>query len=131
MGAVTGENTIEVVLRDPKFGIEAYELESNGQILVLSGSRARGENTSEVDTCAQLRRLLLETGKLVRTDNPRIMEFREDVLFDSPSAAAAVILDRNDNGRASWKERHSSKTLNQWYAEQASRATQGFAAELG
>ena len=52
------------------------------------------------------------------------MIFTSDVIFNSPSAASAVILDRNDNGRSSWKEMESGKSLNEWYAEQASRVSQ-------
>ncbi len=45
--AVTGASPIDVILRDGVFNIEARGLEANGEILVLKGSRARGENDSE------------------------------------------------------------------------------------
>ena len=111
-------------MRDTRFGIEARGLESNGEILVLSGSQARGINASEVNIYRQLRNRLIREGKISPTDNPRILQFSTDVLFNSPSAASAVILDRNDNGRNSWKEKNSNKTLNDWYVEQANIAQQ-------
>lgn len=122
--AVSGPSTIEVVLRDSVFGLEATGLESNGEILVLKGSKARGINESETNVYRRLRNRLIKEGKIVQTADPRILEFASDVLFNSPSAASAVILDRNDNGRNTWRERESNKSLNAWYAEQANRAQQ-------
>lgn len=121
---VTGEKAIEVVLHDNRFGIDAHGVESNGQIKVLSGSNARGVNDSEVNGYRPLRERLIKEGKLLPTHDERVFEFKTDVLFDSPSAASSVILDRNDNGRASWKEKGSQKTLNEWYVEQANRVKQ-------
>jgi hypothetical protein len=122
--AVTGPQTIGVVLRDSVFGIEARGLESNGEVLVLKGSKARGVNESKENLYRQLRNRLIKEGKLVGTNDPRIMEFASDVVFNSPSAASAVILDRNDNGRASWREQRTNKSLNEWYVEQANLAKQ-------
>lgn len=118
---ITGLEAIEVFLKDSKFGIQAFGLESNGSILVSKGSQARGENSSEVNTYEPLREHLIASGKLVTTADPKVLLFSEDVQFDSPSAAAAVIFDRNDNGRTSWKELSTGKSLNQWYADQIAR----------
>lgn len=122
--AVTGAKTIDVVLRDTKFGIEANGIQSNGEIIVLSGSKARGVNESETNVYRQLRDRPIKEGKLVPTNNARVLEFKFDVLFNSPSAASAVILDRNDNGRTTWKEKNSNKSLTEWYAEQANLVKQ-------
>lgn len=122
--ALTGDDAIEVILRDGSYGIEARGYESNGEILVSKGSQARGENESRVNVYKNLRDRLQKEGKLVQTPNPKILEFADDVLFNSPSAASAVILDRNDNGRTSWKEKTSGKSLNEWYAEQANTVQQ-------
>jgi hypothetical protein len=121
---LTGPKAIDVVLRDSRFGIEAHGVESNGEIIVLSGSQARGVNESETNVYRSLRERLIKEGKIVATNNERILEFKTDVLFNSPSAASAVILDRNDNGRTTWKEKNSNKTLNEWYAEQANLVSQ-------
>jgi hypothetical protein len=121
---VTGPKAIEVVLKDGKYGIEARGVESNGEILVANGSQARGVNESETNIYRQLRDRLIKEQKLCATSDPRVMEFKSDVLFNSPSAASAVILDRNDNGRTSWKEKHTLKSLNDWYAAQANLVNQ-------
>jgi len=122
--AVTGSSPIDVILRDGVFNIEARGLEANGEILVLKGLRARGENDSETNVYRPLRNRLIKEGKIAPTNDPRILEFASDVIFNSPSAASAVILDRNDNGRTSWREQTTNNTLNAWYAEQANRAQQ-------
>jgi hypothetical protein len=122
--ARTGQSAIEVVLRDAKFEIEAKGLESNGEILVISGSQARGINESAVNGYRQLRERLIKEGRLAPTSNARILVFTSDVIFSSPSAASAVILDRNDNGRDSWKLASNNKTLNDWYAQQAKGTAQ-------
>jgi hypothetical protein len=121
---ITGSTPIDVILRDNKFGIDARGLESNGEILVLEGSRARGVNESEVNVYRQLRERLIKEGKIASTGDPRVLEFKSDVLFNSPSAASAVILDRNDNGRSTWKEINTNKSLNDWYADQANLVEQ-------
>lgn len=122
--ATNGPATIAVVLKDNTFGIEAQGLESNGEILVLAGSKARGENDSKINVYSQLRERLIREGKIIKTDNPRVLLFASDVLFNSPSAASAVILDRNDNGRTSWKEKTTQRSLNDWYAFQANQVHQ-------
>jgi hypothetical protein len=125
---VTGSEAISVILRDHSFGIEAKGIEANGEILVLKDSQARGANEHTTNVYSHLRERLVREGKLAKTDDPKIMTFTSDVIFNSPSAASAVILDRNDNGRSSWKEMGSGKSLNEWYAEQASRVSQPLAA---
>jgi hypothetical protein len=119
-----GAKTIDVMLRDGKFGIEAHGIESNGEIIVLTGSQARGVSESLTNIYRPLRERLIKEGKIAHTGSDQVLEFKSDVLFNSPSAASAVILDRNDNGRNSWKERSSNKTLNEWYAEQANLVSQ-------
>jgi hypothetical protein len=42
--------------------------------------------------------------------------------FKSPSAAAAVILDRNSNGRREWKLVGSKSTYHEWQEESAQAA---------
>ena len=43
--------------------------------------------------------------------------------FTSPSAAAAVVLDRNSNGYTEWKAKGSKQTYHDW--QQAKIATSG------
>ena len=44
------------------------------------------------------------------------------ILSKSPSAAAAVVLDRNANGRLEWKLVGSKLTYHQWQEERAKEA---------
>lgn len=122
--ATTGPSSIEVFLRDPAFGVEARGVELNGEILVRAGSTARGHTENQSNGYNALRARLIREGKLRPTDDGRLFQFSSDVLFSSPSAASAVVLDRNDNGRASWREAGTGKTLNQWYREHANIVTQ-------
>ena len=48
--------------------------------------------------------------------------FSENVPFNSPSAASAVILGRKDNGRKSWKMKGTKKTYHNWEIEQIEAA---------
>jgi hypothetical protein len=121
--AISGSSAIDVRLYDAKYGIEASGLESNGEVLVLAGSGARGVSDSAQHIYRPLRDALIREGKIIATGDSRIMKFAVDVVFNSPSAASGVILDRSDNGRASWKVAKTNQSLNEWYAEQAQRSS--------
>ncbi|MEP4038971.1 DUF4357 domain-containing protein [Pseudophaeobacter sp.] len=41
--------------------------------------------------------------------------------FSSPSATAAVVLDRNSNGRIEWKVKGSRQTYHDWQQAQAAK----------
>lgn len=88
----------------------ALAVEQDGEIIVLKGSRALTESYS-VNTYAGLREQLIDEGRLVKESGSQYLLFAEDVTFKSPSAAAAVILNRNANGRTEWKIRSSSQSL--------------------
>lgn len=122
--AITGSESIEVILSDPKHDVEARGLESNGKILVISGSRARKNAQVLTPTYKSLRESLFARGILRDSIDRNYSEFLSDYLFDSPSAASAVILGRSDNGRSSWKEVKSGKSLGQLYREQSEKAIQ-------
>jgi len=62
---------------------------------------------------------LVQTGKLL--DKGVVFEFVEDTLFNSPSAAAAVVYGNNVNGRIAWKTA-AGKTLKQLEEELATTA---------
>ncbi len=59
-------------------------------------------------------RLLIDDGLLVENMHSGELEFSQDVVFASPSAAAAVILNRNSNGRTEWEVAGVGKTLKEW-----------------
>ncbi len=48
-------------------------------------------------------------------------KFTQDYAFDSPSAAAAIVLDRNSNGRTEWKVKGQKKTFHEWQSQSGAR----------
>ncbi|WP_224362385.1 GIY-YIG nuclease family protein [Hyalangium versicolor] len=70
--------------------------------VVFKGSTAMAQsNSSMMNGHFLLRNELVETGKL--KSQGEVFLFKEDVLFTSPTAAAAVICGNSVNGRVSWK----------------------------
>ncbi len=105
-------------LINQKRGIEAQAQELGGEFVVLQGSTAVAAWSSKADhSYAKLHRRLVNSGKLAPRDGS-ILRFSEDVVFSSPSAAAAVILGRTDNGRKSWKLSKSGVSYADWQAQQ-------------
>jgi hypothetical protein len=79
--------------------------------LVRAGSRARRAITASTPTSVgDLRTRLVQTGVLLAEGDG--LRFASDYLFDSPSAAASVVLGRSANGRTEWKD-ENGKTLKQ------------------
>ena len=58
---------------------------------------------------------LIETGKLVESDDPAYYVFAENVSFASPSAAAATVAAGNRNGRTYWKVEGTNQTYGEWH----------------
>lgn len=52
--------------------------------------------------------------KLVESGQPNILTFAENIAFDSPSAAAAVVYAGNQNGRIAWRVKGSGQTYKEW-----------------
>jgi hypothetical protein len=107
------KSQIVLVLTSGKYGFEAKAVEIDGEITVLAGSRATTE-TFVTNIYSALREQLIRDGRLVSTTDPNFLEFAEDVTFASPSAAAAVIRNRNANGRTSWRLASTGQTLKDW-----------------
>ncbi|RQO78390.1 DUF4357 domain-containing protein [Aquitalea sp. FJL05] len=95
-------------------GISATAQEIDGEFIVRKGSLARGqwENEKWVNY-KKLHQSLQEAKKLVPTDNGMLV-FSEDCPFNSPSAAAAIVLARNANGRIEWKLKDSGQSYTDW-----------------
>lgn len=117
------DNLLELELRDRKFGIEAHAIEFDGEYVVLKGSTARAIDEYISNSYGTHRKILLDEGKLKPTNNPDLLQFTEDVTFASPSAASAVILNRNDNGRRSWRVAKTGQTLAEWQDAQTRSVT--------
>jgi hypothetical protein len=54
-----------------------------------------------------------------------MMIFAKPYPFSSPSAASAVILDRNSNGRIEWKVKGSKQSYHDWQQARAAKVGGG------
>jgi Domain of unknown function (DUF4357) len=96
-----------------KSGIYANAVEEDGEFIVLEGSRALTEQGYVMQSYAGLKANLIATGVLVPAQDKRLT-FAKPYSFSSPSAAAAVVLDRNSNGRTEWKVKGSKQSYHDW-----------------
>ena len=79
--------------------------------LVFKGSKAAADEVkSASDWIVTLRNKLKESEVVIESNQQ--LEFQKDHMFDSPSAAAAVVLGRTANGWIEWKD-ESGKTLDE------------------
>lgn len=104
-------------LRTPKHGIEAQAVLTDGEFVVLAGSRAspswRGKSSQHTGY-SKLHEELTASGVLVREGDLSV--FVENYAFKSPSAAAAVVNGRPTNGTTEWRL-PSGKDYKTWEAE--------------
>lgn len=110
-----------------KHQIYAQAKEIDGEFIVLSGSNAQatwiGQNGQDT-SYGRLHKSLYEESKLIEDPKNHIGLFQEDVTFNSPSAASAVIYGRASNGRTSWKVKGTSKTYEDWQNEKLSKVAE-------
>lgn len=116
---VVSASKLDLVLTSEKYDFEARAVEIDGEITVLAGSYASTKSFM-TNNYASLRNQLVQDGRLVPAENPKFLRFAEDVAFASSSAAAAVIKNRNTNGRTSWKLVATGQTLKDWQDAQLS-----------
>lgn len=80
---------------------QATMIETDQGYIVKKGSEAKKTlSNSTTDTYRNLRRKLIETNVLI--DKNDHLVFAEDTVFNSPSAAANMVLGRNANGFTEW-----------------------------
>lgn len=80
---------------------KASMLETDQGYIVSKGSEAKKElSPSCTDTYRTMRKKLIET-KILIEENDKLI-FAEDAIFNSPSAAANMVLGRNSNGFTEW-----------------------------
>ncbi len=104
-----------------KLGLEARAREVEGEFIVLEGSDAVSAWSSTSDHSYSKRHAqLIKTGKLV-PGQKGLLSFAQDVAFNSPSAASAVVYGRPDNGRSSWKVSGSNVSYGDWQSEQVAK----------
>lgn len=97
-------------------GVQAEARVIDGQLVVLKGSTARKEGVESWTSYRGLREELPQSGRLVEGSAPQFLVFADNVAFDSPSAAASVVLGRNSNGRIEWKTADTGQTYADWQA---------------
>lgn len=95
-------------------GANATAQEVDGEFVVRQGSLARPTWNGEGLSYEKLRQQLEDDGALVLTGDGQHREFTRDVVFASASAASAVVLGRNSNGRLEWKVAGTKTTYGQW-----------------
>ena len=93
-------------------GVSARAVYFDGETTVLAGSTGTRQ-TFKVNQYAPLRQQLVEEGKISLTQDNGIV-FNEDIPFKSPSAAAAVLNNRNSSGPREWKLENDDKSLREW-----------------
>lgn len=92
--------------------VDARAIESDGEIIVLEGSLGTTQE-NKVNQYAPLRQQLINEGKITLLPTGGI-RFAEDVPFKSPSAAAAVLNNRNSAGPREWRVDGTEQTLGEW-----------------
>lgn len=82
----------------------ASMFENDQGYIVSKGSEAKKElSVSCTETYRSMRKKLIET-KILVEDNDKLI-FTEDAIFNSPSAAANMVLGRNSNGFSEWVDK--------------------------
>lgn len=115
----TGEVRFEIRHRS---GVQATAVEEDGEFIVLEGSEALTGTGYVQLSYGVLKEKLISDGVLVPLGTDK-MRFLKPWSFTSPSAAAAVVLDRNSNGRTEWKVKGSKQSYHEWQQAMASKQT--------
>lgn len=98
-----------------RHGITAAAQEIDGEFTVLEGSVGRADwvGSNRHPGYQGHHAALLSDGTL-RADDQGLARFTQDVVFSSPSAAAAVVAGRSANGRTSWIDPASGINFGEW-----------------
>ncbi|MFA6115616.1 MAG: GIY-YIG nuclease family protein [Sphingomonas sp.] len=105
-----------------KSGVSAEAVEEDGEFIVLEGSQALKDTGYVQQSYIGLKSNLVKQGVLAPADNGMYV-FIKPYSFSSPSAAAAVVLDRNSNGLMEWKVKGDRRTYSD--VKQARIVSQG------
>ena len=113
--ARTGEHPQTLNLA--KRGVTATGREVGDGFIVFKGSQARYSEVASIhDWLRNLRQQLLDRQVLVQDGNAYV--FTQDYRFNSPSAAAGVVMGSNANGRRAWEDERG-RSLKQLHAERS------------
>lgn len=105
------------IMTVPKYKVSARALEIDGDFVVLKGSMARDHWASAPHSYESLYRKLVQDGVL-DGEFAGVRIFKTDYAFSSPSAAAAVVSGRPNNGRVTWITEGDGRTYAEWQEEQ-------------
>lgn len=114
---IRGEAVFEI---RHKSNIYAEAVEENSEFVVLEGSQVLMNTGFVQQSYSSLKQKLLEDGVLV-PDGSDKLKFAKPYTFNSPSAASAIILDRNSNGRTEWKVKGEKQSYHDWHEIQATQ----------
>jgi hypothetical protein len=107
---------------DPVFtfstgGASAKARETEDGFVVLAGSTAKTVTSATFQAGYRaFRERLLVDGSMVRGSSNDLLTFATDVVFASPSAAAAVVAGRSASGPIEWKIAETGQTYRDWRA---------------
>ena len=109
-----------------KSGVKATAVEEEGEFIVLEGSEVlTGTHYVQHDSAKATKEKLLAEGVLIPQESAsgarQVAIYKTVVRFTSPSAAAAVVLDRHSNGRLEWKVKGANQSYHEWQQAQAAR----------
>jgi hypothetical protein len=108
-----------------KSGLHAEAREIDGDFILLKGSQVKDEWTTGSNAkhgYSKLHQTLKKDGKLQPKTDSAYLVVAEDLVFSSPSAAAAVVLGRPANGRLDWRVTSTQQTYAAWQDEQIAKA---------
>ncbi|PYE53295.1 GIY-YIG nuclease family protein [Deinococcus yavapaiensis] len=108
------EDEARFVLEQPAFGVRAEAVEVNGEFVVLAGATARTDGVESWVQYKALRKQFVAQGKFQPTPDGKTLLLQEDTPFGSVSAAAAVLMGRNANGRTEWRQAGTHRTYKDW-----------------
>jgi hypothetical protein len=112
-------------------GTTASGQEINGEFVVLRGSLVRKQKGTSITPAQQeFREQLRKAGKLADSDQDAFWVFTDDVPFQSPSAAATIILGTSVNGRLYWKTQDTQQTYKDWQESLITAAEQTVGVEF-
>ena len=115
--SVTEIAEVQLVLESRKNGVFASAVEVNGEVTVIAGASATKKEFAS-NNYALRRQELIRTNTLVLNSTGDLYTLSKDTTFRSPSEAAAVLLNRNSNGRTEWRVAGTDLTLKAWQDNQ-------------
>lgn len=116
--ATTSTGAVHFTFNVPKHAIKARARWEDGKFIVEAGSLARDKwaSTASHPTYEGLYEQLVDQGVLVQKGSHRV--FDKSYVFNSTSAAAAVVSGRPTSGPKSWVVEHTEQTYGDWEAAQ-------------